>query len=750
MFSTELGLTLEAAFREASSRRHAFFCLEHLLFALTFDEQVMEILENSGAEIPQLRKDLEHFFEKHVEIVPETGPRSGNPEPAQTPAVQRVLQRAIMHMRSAQKDVITPAEVLVAVFTEEDSHAVYYLAKQGVTRMDVVNFISHGVSKISRDTEGGVAESDEDEDGGGFAERKKRSALEQFAENLNELARAGKLDPVIGRDAELERTLKILCRRQKNNPLFLGEPGVGKTAMSHAVALRIESGNVPEQLADAEVFSLNMGSLLAGTKFRGEFEERIRRVLTELKSKPKPILFIDELHTIVGAGATGNGSMDAANLLKPALASGALRCMGSTTHADYKKSFEKDRALSRRFSPVDLPEPSIDETVQILIGLKKKFEEFHKTTYTNRALRAAAELSAKHINERFLPDKAIDVMDEAGAANSMLPVAKRRKTITEEQIEKVISAIARVPVKSVSSSDEEVLKNIEPKLNQKVFGQEQAVRAVARAIKRSRASLQSDSKPIGSFLFAGPTGVGKTELAKALAAELGVTFNRFDMSEYSDKHLVSRFIGAPPGYVGYEEGGILVDLVRKNPYGVILFDEIEKAHPDIFNIFLQIMDDASLTDSQGRKADFRHIIVIFTTNAGSEKAAAIGFGNAQPNNFRDSAVKTLFKPEFRNRLDETIFFNPLPMQVILLIVTKFIKELEAQLGERKIKFEVSEEAREWLGKRGFDPVLGARPMARLIQKELKDPLADEILFGKLRAGGLVRIELKDDALAFAV
>jgi ATP-dependent Clp protease ATP-binding subunit ClpA len=750
MFSTELGLTLEAAFREASSRRHAFFCLEHLLFALTFDEQVMEILENSGAEIPQLRKDLEHFFEKHVEVVPETGPRSNHPEPAQTPAVQRVLQRAIMHMRSAQKDVITPAEVLVAVFTEEDSHSVYYLAKQGVTRMDVLNYISHGVSKISRDEDGGIAESDEDEEGGRFTERKKRSALEQFAENLNELARAGKLDPVVGREAELERTIKILCRRQKNNPLFLGEPGVGKTAMSHAVALRIESGNVPEQLADAEVFSLNMGSLLAGTKFRGEFEERIRRVLTELKAKPKPILFIDELHTIVGAGATGNGSMDAANLLKPALASGALRCMGSTTHSDYKKSFEKDRALSRRFSPVDLPEPSIEETVQILIGLKKKFEEFHKTTYTNRALRAAAELSAKHINERFLPDKAIDVMDEAGAANSMLPVAKRRKTITEEQIEKIISAIARVPVKSVSSSDEEVLKNLEPKLNQKVFGQEQAVRAVARAIKRSRASLQSDSKPIGSFLFAGPTGVGKTELAKALAQELGVTFNRFDMSEYSDKHLVSRFIGAPPGYVGYEEGGILVDLVRKNPYGVILFDEIEKAHPDIFNIFLQIMDDASLTDSQGRKADFRHIIVIFTTNAGSEKAAAIGFGNAQPNNFRDSAVKTLFKPEFRNRLDEIIFFNPLPIQVILLIVTKFIKELEAQLGERKIKFEVSDEAREWLGKRGFDPVLGARPMARLIQKELKDPLADEILFGKLRAGGLVKIELKDDALAFDV
>jgi ATP-dependent Clp protease ATP-binding subunit ClpA len=752
MFSTELGLTLEAAFREASSRRHAFFCLEHLLYALTFDEKVMEALESCGADIPLLRKDLEHYFAKHMEVIPAKGPQAGVTEPIQTPAVQRVLQRAIIHMKSAQKDVITPPEVLIAIFSEEDSHAVYYLAKQNISRLDILNFISHGVSKV---IPGEDTSSFDDEDGDGSedsngGDRKKKTALAQFTENLNELARQGKLDPVIGRELEIDRALKILCRRQKNNPLFLGEPGVGKTAISHALAERIVSGNVPEQLKDAEIFSLNMGSLIAGTKFRGEFEDRVRRVLQELKAKPKPILFIDELHTIVGAGATGSGSLDAANLLKPALASGTLRCMGSTTHSDYKKSFEKDRALSRRFSPIDLPEPSVEETIEILQGLRKGFEEYHRASFTNSALRAAAELSAKHINDRFLPDKAIDVMDEAGAANALLSKSKRRKTITEEQIEKVVSAIARVPVKSVSSSDEEVLRHLESKLAQRVFGQDNAVRSVARAMKRSRASLQSEAKPIGSFLFAGPTGVGKTELAKALAAELGVHFHRFDMSEYNDKHLVSRFIGAPPGYVGYEEGGILVDLVRKNPYGVILFDEIEKAHPDVFNIFLQIMDDASLTDSQGRKADFRHIVVIFTTNAGSEKAAALGFGNAAPNNFRDSAVKTLFKPEFRNRLDELIFFNPLPLSIILKIVTKFIADLEDQLKSRRITFEVSDDAQKWLGERGFDPVLGARPMARLIQKELKDPLADEILFGKLRDGGLVKIDLKGDALGFEI
>lgn len=747
MFSTELGLTLEAAFREAASRRHAFFCLEHLLYALTFDEQIMEILRNAGADIPALRKDLEHFFDKHIEVVPLKTQRGIASEPAQTPAVQRVLQRAIMHVRSTQKDVITPAEVLVALFTEEDSHAVFFLAKQGVTRLDVLNFVAHGVSKQPDEIEEALTDMDEESEEA-QAERPGRTALEQFTEDLTAKARANRLDPVIGRESELERTIKVLCRRQKNNPLFLGEPGVGKTAMAHAVALSIVSDKVPEQLKGAEVFLLNMGSLVAGTKFRGEFEERVRKVIKEMQSRPKAILFIDELHTVVGAGATGNGSLDAANLLKPALASGEIRCMGSTTHSDYKKTIEKDRALSRRFSTIDLPEPTIDETVEILEGLKERFEHYHKVAFSPKALRAAAELSAKHITERFLPDKAIDVIDEAGAANALLPKNKRRKTISEEQIEKVVSAIARVPVKSVSDSDESILRNLAKNLKGRVFGQDKAVEAIAQAIKRSRASLQSEAKPIGSFLFAGPTGVGKTELARALAQEMGINFHRFDMSEFSEKHLVSRFVGAPPGYVGYEEGGVLIDLVRKNPYGVILFDEIEKAHPDVFNIFLQIMDDASITDSQGRKADFRNTVVIFTTNAGSEKAASLGFGSGQAHNFRDTAIKALFKPEFRNRLDDTIYFNALPLPVIVQIVSKFIKELEGQLASRKITFEVSPEAQEWLGQKGFDPVFGARPMARLIQKELKDPLADEILFGELKGGGNVQIGLQDGKLNF--
>jgi ATP-dependent Clp protease ATP-binding subunit ClpA len=750
MFSTELGLTLEAAFREASSRRHAFFCLEHLLYALSFDEQVMEILNHVGADLSLLRKDLETFFDKHVEIIPLKGTKVPASEPAQTPAVQRVLQRAIMHVRSAQKDVITPTEVLVALFSEEDSHAVFYLAKQGIGRVDVLSFIAHGISRSVTEEEEISTERYEDGEEEPIGARSGRTALEQFTENLTEFAKLGKLDPVIGREEEIGRTIKVLCRRQKNNPLFLGEPGVGKTAMAHAIASRIASEEIPEQLKGAEVFLLNMGTLVAGTKFRGEFEDRIRKVMDELKRHPKAILFIDELHTIVGAGATGNGSLDAANLLKPALASGDIRCMGSTTHGDYKKSIEKDSALSRRFSTIDLPEPSVEETVKILEGLRGKYEAFHQATFSLEALQAAAELSAKYVNDRFLPDKAIDVLDEAGAANSLLTKGKRKKIITEEQIEKVVASIARVPITNVSSSDEKLLKNLEKNLRKVVFGQDAAVEAVARAIKRSRASLQGESKPIGSFLFAGPTGVGKTELAKALAKEMGVHFHRFDMSEFNDKHLVARFTGAPPGYVGYEEGGLLIDVVKKNPYSVILFDEIEKAHPDIFSIFLQIMDNAALTDSQGRKADFRNVVVIFTTNAGSEKAASLGFGSSQQNTFRDAAVKTLFKPEFRNRLDETVYFSPLPMSVILQVVGKFIKELEVQLANRKVSIQVSEAAQAWFASKGFDTVFGARPMSRLIQKELKNKLADEILFGSLRDGGTVAIDCKDGELTFDV
>ena len=750
MFSTELGLTLEAAFREASSRRHAFFCLEHLLYALSFDEQVMEILNHCGADLSLLRKDLEAFFDKHVEVIPVRSSKVPAVEPAQTPAVQRVLQRAIMHVRATQKDVITPTEVLVALFSEDDSHAVFYLAKQGIGRLDILNFIAHGISRSGGEDDEVQGDRIEDGEDETASPRTGRSALDQFSENLTEKARLGKLDPVIGREEEIGRAIKILCRRQKNNPLFLGEPGVGKTAMANAIAQRIVSDDIPAQLEGAEVFLLNMGAMVAGTKFRGEFEERIRRVLDEIKHHPKAILFIDELHTIVGAGATGNGSLDAANLLKPALASGEIRCMGSTTHTDYKKSIEKDSALSRRFSTVDLPEPTIEETVKILEGLKSKYESFHQTTFTPEALRSAAELSAKYINDRFLPDKAIDVIDEAGAANALLTKTKRKKTITEDQVEKVVASIARVPITSVSVSDEKLLRNLEKNLKKVVFGQDAAVEAVTRAIKRSRASLQGEAKPIGSFLFAGPTGVGKTELAKALAQEMGVNFHRFDMSEFSDKHLVSRFTGAPPGYVGYEEGGLLVDVVKKHPHSVILFDEIEKAHVDIFNVFLQIMDNATITDSQGRKADFRNIVVIFTTNAGSEKAASLGFGSSQQNTFRDTAIKSLFKPEFRNRLDETVYFNPLPMSIILQVVHKLIKELENQLATRKVTLNVSQAACEWFANRGFDSVFGARPMGRLIQRELKNKLADEILFGSLKDGGAVAIAVKDDALTFEV
>lgn len=743
MFSTELGLTLEAAFREAASRRHVFFCLEHLLYALSFDPIVGDVLRKTGADVKQLRKDLENFFETELEKIPVEVGKIAYEEPAQTPAIQRVLQLAIIHMRSARKEIITPQEILVSLFSEEDSHAVYFLKKQGVTRLDVVNFISHGVAKVDDDgSEDEVTTSSENDDGDEEQiPKQKGSALALYAEDLTSLAKEKKLDPVIGREHEVERAIKILCRRQKNNPLFLGEPGVGKTAMAHALASKIAAGEVPEQLADAELFSVNVGNLIAGTKFRGDFEDRLKKLVKELLAKPKPILFIDEIHTLVGAGATGTGSLDAANLLKPALTEGKLRCIGSTTHSDFKKSFEKDRALLRRFSTVDLKEPSHDEALEILKGLKTTFETFHKVKFTLGALKAAVELSAKYINERFLPDKAIDVLDEAGASNSILPISKRKKSISEKEIESIVSAIAKVPVQHVSSSDEEQLRNLEANLKKKVFGQEKAIEAVARAIKRSRASLKSDNKPVGSFLFAGPTGVGKTELSKALARELGVEFHRFDMSEYMEKHAVSRLVGAPPGYVGYDEGGQLTDLIRKAPYSVVLFDEIEKAHFDVFNILLQIMDDASLTDSQGRKADFRNVIIILTTNAGSEKSSGMGFGQASGQGSRDTAVKNLFKPEFRNRLDEIIYFEPLPIEIVRHVVEKFVKELEHQLTARKITFEVSVEAKDWLAKKGFDPVLGARPMARLIQKEIKDPLADEILFGKLKGGGVVKIRL---------
>lgn len=755
MFSTELGYTLEAAYREAAQRGHAFFCLEHLLYAFLFDEQAAEVIKRCGGDIALLKEDLEHFLLHQIEKNEEKGEGQEDPGPVQTPAVQRVLQRAIMHMHSAGKNLITSREVLVSLLSEADSHAVFFLNKQGITRLDVLNFVSHGIAKDGADDLGGIPEQ-EDETAEGEertfdAKRPKKSALEKYTEDLSLRAQQGLLDPVIGRASELERIIKVLSRRQKNNPLLLGDPGVGKTVMANAVALAIHDGRVPGKLKSARVFSLSMGSLIAGTKFRGEFEERITQVLKELKTLPFAVLFIDEIHTIVGAGATGSSSMDAANLLKPALASGSLRCIGSTTHDEYKKVFEKDRALNRRFSAIEITEPSIAETVEILQGLKDKFEAHHNVKYAPSALRAAAELSAKHINDKFLPDKAIDVIDEAGAANSLLAEAKKRSTLHESDIERVVSHMAKVPVKSVSRDDEDVLRNLERNLKTRVFGQDKAVAAVARAVKRSRAHLTPSNKPIGSFLFAGPTGVGKTELAKALSAELTVHFHRFDMSEYMEKHAVSRLVGAPPGYVGYEEGGILTDMIRKHPHAVVLFDEIEKAHPDIFNIFLQVMDEATLTDSQGRKADFRNVIMIMTTNAGSEKSSALGFGGTGHSaGNQQTAIKNLFKPEFRNRLDEVIYFESLPFAIVETIVDKFIVELESQLHGRKVSITLTPAARAHLAKVGFDPQLGARPMSRVIQREINDKLADEILFGKLKRGGEVIVDLQNDALTFKI
>lgn len=750
MFSTELAYTLEAAYREAANRKHGYFCIEHILFALLFDDQVRRTIRHCGGDVDTLKHRLEQFFDTEIETQgdPDEEDSSTEAQPIQTEAVHRVLQRAIMQTHASGRNVITPQEVFIAIYSEPDSHASYFLLDQGVTKVDALSYLSHGISKAGIEDEFADESPQPHDTEEGGTSPKPRNVLAKYTENLSQLAREGKLDPVVGREREIERALKILSRRLKNNPLLLGDPGVGKSALAMGLAQRIADKEVPESLAQAEVFSLSMGNVIAGTKFRGEFEERLRVIVEELMRLPQPILFIDEIHTLVGAGATGSGSMDAANLLKPALTSGKLRCIGATTYEEYKKSFEKDRALSRRFSQIDISEPSVEETVEILGGLKDRFEKHHSVTYSAASLRAAAELSAKHITDRFLPDKAIDVIDEAGAENRMRGAKKKRSTISEKDIERVVSAIAKVPVKNVSRTDQEALRMLEEHLTQQVYGQDPAVQAVSRAIKRSRASLKRPDKPVGCFLFAGPTGVGKTELAKVLARELGVQFHRFDMSEFMEKHAVARLIGAPPGYVGYEEGGQLTDLVRKNPYAVLLFDEIEKAHEDLFNILLQVMDDARLTDSQGKKADFRNIILILTTNAGSEKASALGFGLQSGQGNRDVAIKKLFKPEFRNRLDEIIHFNPLPMEVIERIVTKFVSELESQLSERKISFDITPEAREMLAQKGFDPILGARPMARLIEKEIKDPLADEILFGKLQRGGKVKIAVRAKKLVF--
>ncbi|RME60484.1 MAG: ATP-dependent Clp protease ATP-binding subunit ClpA [Candidatus Dadabacteria bacterium] len=724
-------------------RKHRYFSVEHLLYSLLYDDTIKEVLEGCGAELDNIFQGLEKFFTTHFEETKELLKDGEIPE--QTPAVQRILQRAITQVYSSGRSTVDTTDILAALMLEKDTHAVYIILKEGVTRLDIISYISHGLPERDSEAEGfekeGVSQEAIPEEEKELKSPAKLKALGKFAVDLTAQAKNRELDPIIGREKEIEQTLKVLARREKNNPIFIGEPGVGKTAMANAIAQKIVEGSVPQVLKGARLFALNLGSLIAGTKYRGEFESRIKAVIEELKWLPKAILFIDEIHTVVGAGAVSGSSIDAAALLKPLLSSGKIRCIGATTWEDHKKHFLRDKALARRFSPVEIEEPSVEQTVKILKGLKVYFEKHHNVKYSQEALKAAAELSAKYITERYLPDKAIDVIDEAGALNNIVPETQRKKVITAKDIEKVVSSIAKIPITQISVDDRELLKDLEKKLLSQIFGQDHAVKSVVQAIKRNRAALKSERRPIGCFLFAGPTGVGKTELARLLAKELGVVFHKFDMSEYMEKHTVSRLIGAPPGYVGYEEGGQLIDFARKHPYCVMLFDEMEKAHNDVFNIMLQIMDEAVLTDSQGRKADFRNIVIIMTTNAGSEKSSVIGFGQSESSANREKAIKERFKPEFRNRLDEIVYFNPLPFEVTVKVAEKFINELKEQLKKKKVKIEVEKEVIEHLAKKGFDTRLGARPMARVIQSEIKDKLVDEILFSKLKKGGTVKVYL---------
>ena len=745
--SRTLETTLTQAIREARRRRHEFLCLEHVLLALLDDEAVAEVLRACGGEVPAIRRDLERYLDEQMESLP---PGDERP-PQQTLGFQRVLQRAAAHVQSAGKDEIEGRHLLIAMFREADTHAAWLLNHHGITRLDVITYVSHGIPKVPTGSEPQPAGDDDDADEGGAPAK---DPLSSFTENLVAKAAAGKIDPLIGRARELERTMHVLCRRRKNNPVFVGDPGVGKTAMVEGLALQIHQGTVPPALLDATIYALDMGALLAGTKFRGEFEARLKAVLAALARQPKAILFIDEIHTLVGAGATQGGSMDASNLLKPALSTGELRCIGATTFQDFKQHFERDRALARRFQKIELSEPSVDETHAILEGLRGQYEAHHRVSYTDDALRAAAELAAKHVHDRFLPDKAIDVIDEAGAAAQLKPTAPDapRPVIGTGEIEHVVSTMARIPPRQVSTSETERLATLDRDLKLLVFGQDAAVGTVVSAIRLSRAGLGQPDKPVGSFLFSGPTGVGKTELAKQLAAALGVEFLRFDMSEYMEKHTVSRLIGAPPGYVGFDQGGLLTDAIRKTPHAVLLLDEIEKAHPDLFNILLQVMDHASLTDPTGRKADFRNVVLIMTTNAGAQEmaAAAIGFGAASNADKGQKALERLFSPEFRNRLDATVVFAPLAPEAVERVVDKFVTELETQLAARRVTVELTAAARRWLAERGYDSAFGARPMARLIQEQVKRPLADEMLFGRLRDGGHVEIDTGPEGLRFAI
>lgn len=746
MLNKDLEITLNAAFREARTRRHEFMTVEHLLLALIDNPSAGEALGACGVDTETLKRELSEFIDETTPLLPET---ENDRETQPTLGFQRVLQRAVFHVQSSGRTEVTGVNVLVAIFSEQESQAVYLLKKSDISRLDIVNFISHGVAK-SDDEHHEDDHEDINSDDSNDIQGEEKTKLENFTTNLNAMAQAGQLDPLVGRDQEVERTVQVLCRRKKNNPLLVGEAGVGKTAIAEGLAYRIVNEQVPDVIADAVVYSLDMGALLAGTKYRGDFEKRFKALLKELQAKPHSILFIDEIHTIIGAGAASGGVMDASNLIKPLLSSGQLRCMGSTTYNEFKNIFEKDRALVRRFQKIDVLEPSVEDTTKILMGLKDRYEVHHGIRYTQKALRAAAELSAKYINERHLPDKAIDVIDEAGANQRLLPVSKRKKTINVADIEQIVSKIARIPQQSVSSSDKETLKNLDRNLKMLVFGQDQSIDALTSAIRLSRSGLSNEDKPIGSFLFAGPTGVGKTEVTKQLAKCMGVEFIRFDMSEYSERHAVSRLIGAPPGYVGYEQGGLLTDSVIKHPHAVVLLDEIEKAHPDIYNILLQVMDHGTLTDNNGRKADFRNVVLVMTTNAGVQETIRQSIGFAQQDHSHDAMVEInkVFTPEFRNRLDNIIWFNHLDKEVILQVVDKFLVELQAQLDRKSVNLELTAAAREWLADLGYDKAMGARPMSRVIQEQLKKPLANEILFGKLAEGGTVKVGLKSNKLNF--
>jgi ATP-dependent Clp protease ATP-binding subunit ClpA len=754
-FAESLETTLHNALRHAADRAHEYATLEHLLLALIDDGDAAKVMQACGVDIGELSDIVITYLDSELESLKV----DGNVDPSPTSGFQRVVQRAILHVQSSGKDVVTGANVLVALFSERESYAVYFLQQQDMSRLDAVSFISHGIGKDGKLTPTEITGSqDRNEDEGEqdtkpSGKKDKESALDQFTVNLNEKAKQGRIDPLIGRHEEVDRTIQILCRRSKNNPLYVGEPGVGKTAIAEGLARRIVENQVPEVLLPAVIYSLDMGSLLAGTRYRGDFEERLKAVVNELEKLPDAILFIDEIHTVIGAGATSGGAMDASNLLKPALSSGTIRCIGSTTYKEFRNHFEKDRALLRRFQKIDVNEPSVEDTIKIIHGLRSAFEEHHKVKYTNDAIKAAVELSSRYINDRKQPDKAIDVIDEVGAMQMLVPPSKRRKTITQREIEAVIATIARIPPKNVSSDDKTTLGNLDGDLKRVVFGQDKAIEVLSSAIKLSRAGLRDPDKPIGNYLFSGPTGVGKTEVARQLSSILGIPLKRFDMSEYMERHSISRLIGAPPGYVGFDQGGLLTDAVDQNPHCVLLLDEIEKAHPDLFNILLQVMDYGRLTDHHGKTVDFRNVILIMTTNAGAKDMAkeGIGFGNnISKEDAGDEAVKKTFAPEFRNRLDAIVPFSYLPTEVVARVVDKFILQLEIQLADQNVHIKLDDEARTWLTEKGYDKLYGARPMGRLIQEKLKQPLAEELLFGKLVHGGEVSVHMKDGAPVFEV